>query len=184
MCSKEINYGSKTDRSRSFFSFMTTKFSTLILKFLVSWTENPHLSFRGTDVSTFLRLFYDTFHRDRAVRQLLLTAFQYLRMRPASGWDRVRRGWTLLPFSLVTGNESDMVVRAMSDGMIKSWTRLTEGYANVEVLFRRHETGIVWIPPEKSVKRMTYINGLLQNTCLVVLLYIMWLYCTIRRKDL
>lgn len=35
-----------------------------------------------------------------------------------------------------------MVVRAMSDEMIKSWTRLTEGYANVEgVLFRRHETG-------------------------------------------
>ena len=34
-----------------------------------------------------------------------------------------------------------MVVRAMSDEMIKSWTRLTEGYANVGVLFGRHETG-------------------------------------------
>lgn len=120
-----------------FFSSRTTKFSTLILKFLVSWTESPHLSFRGIDVSTFLRLFYDTFHRDRAVRQLLLTAFQYLRMRPASGWDRVRRGWTLLPFSLVTGNESDMVVRAMSDGMIKSWTRLTEGYAKCWLVVQR-----------------------------------------------
>lgn len=63
------------------------------LKFLVSGTENPHLSFQGTDVSTFLRLFYDTFHRDRAVRQLLLTAFQYLRMRPVSGWDRVKELW-------------------------------------------------------------------------------------------
>ncbi len=116
---------------RPFFLSGQLNCSTLTVKFVVSWTENPHLSFRGTDVSTFLRLFYDTFHRDRAVRQLLLTAFQYLRMRPASGWDRVRRGWTLLPSSLVTGNESDMVVRAMSDEMIKSWTRLTEGYANV-----------------------------------------------------
>lgn len=114
--------------------------SRLIRWYAVSWTENPHLSFRGIGVSTFLRLFYDTFHRDRAVRQLLLTAFQYLRMRPASGWDRVRRSWTLLPSSLATGNESDMVVRGMSDDMIKSWTWLTKSYANVGVLFRKHET--------------------------------------------
>lgn len=74
------------------------------LNFWLSWTENPHLSLRGTDVSTFLRLFYDTFHRDRAVRQLLLTAFQYLRMRPASGWDKARRrrrrSWNSAPIFL------------------------------------------------------------------------------------
>ena len=67
----------------------------------------------------------------------------------------VRRGWTLLPWSLATGNESDMVVRAMSDDMIKSWTRLTEGYANVGLLFRNMRQGKVL--PDSSVGRVTYI---------------------------
>lgn len=93
-----INYGPHWQVV--FVFFRTSEFSTLTLKFLVSWTENPHLSFRGIDVSTFLRLFYDTFHRDRAVRQLLLTAFQYLRMRPASGWDKSQEGLNPAPIFL------------------------------------------------------------------------------------
>lgn len=52
-------------------------------------TGSRYLSFRGTDVRTFLRLSYDTFHRDRAVRQLLLTAFQYL-VSSHSGLSPVR----------------------------------------------------------------------------------------------
>lgn len=135
----EITFWNCTERSTLSFFFslqeMSTPCWTLALKLLLSWTENPHLSFRGTDVSTFLRLFYDTFHRDRAVRQLLLTAFQYLRMRPAAGWDRVRlrSGPTLLHSCLVIGNESGMIVRAMSDEMIKFRIRLTEGYAKRQV---------------------------------------------------
>lgn len=97
--SKEL-WASFWQKQILFFLLGQPAFSTLTLKFLVSWTENPHLSFRGIDVSTCLRLFYDTFHRDRAVRQLLLTAFQYLGMRPVSGWDRVAEQLSPAPIFL------------------------------------------------------------------------------------
>lgn len=43
----------------------------------------------------------------------------------------------MLPSSLVTGDESDVVVGMMSDEVIESWTRLTEGYAVVEGDFQK-----------------------------------------------